>query len=197
MRGRGGIWTGKSFDFGVGRTRIRYRDDGWMQIVANMKLLGSSVVEAGIVGTNARIAHPSGLSMADIAALNEYGTDDGHVPSRAFMRTIIRSAEARQAFLRAASTVATQAISRRAIPVSRALANIGRWAVAEIKKNIASTVPPPQAAATIAKKGHDGTLRETFSLYNAINYVIRKTEEKLETGFFTSSGTSMTAGDSE
>lgn len=168
----GARWTGKSFSKGVGRTTVKYRDDGWLQIVNNLKALDQSRVQVGVVGADARKLHPSGLSMVDIAAINEFGTDDGHVPSRSFLRSVLRSQKSWEGLRAVAASATRQMVSRKNASVARALDAVGRWAVAEIKNAIANTVPPPQAEATIAKKGHDGTLRETFSLYDAINYRI-------------------------
>jgi hypothetical protein len=158
--------------------RIRYYDRGWLQIVKGMRDMNSMRVKAGLVGREAQRRHRnSDISMVEVGMINEFGSADGHVPERSWLRRPLRRASS-FAGLRAAAVATTQAMLNGVAP-SKALRHVGDWAVGSIKEAITSTLPPAQAQRTVDRKGHSKTLRHTYSFLNAISYKITTWAENI------------------
>lgn len=114
----------------------------------------------------------TGESVAEYAAQNEFGTD--RIPSRPFMRrTIMRCQdEWIQKF---------GEILKSGVNVDEALTLMGKQMQADIQQTILDDVPPPNSPVTIAMKARkgssgdvsQGTLRDTGSLYNSIEFQVR------------------------
>lgn len=66
--------------------------------------------------------------------------------------------------------------------LSPELTTCGNKYKAAIEERIDSGVPPPNAPLTIARKGHDMTLRDSFAYRNSIE--VRATPEEVEIGVF-------------
>jgi hypothetical protein len=155
-------------------SEVVWKDTGWSQAVQTATKLGTIEVRAGVVGAKAE--EPNGeegrVTNGEAAILNEYGTDDGHIPARApIQRTFERDGGKVQSFFAAA---VSRAIAGIASPEA-ALRDVGDWAVSEIRKTIAQGVPPPNAPATIARKGSSHPLIDTGDMYNAVGYEIGAT----------------------
>ncbi len=100
------------------------------------------------------------------AASNEFGTRDGRVPERSFMRSTMMSNRAQ--FTRLVRDVFKKA--KTPADIERRLDQLGARAVREVVKTIRSDVPPPNAPSTVAKKGSSGTLRDTGRLAQSISH---------------------------
>jgi hypothetical protein len=111
-----------------------------------------------------------GESVASVAAANEYGTArevNGRVvetPPRPFMRTTVASKGARWA------KVVGEALLRNGVDLDAALRAAGEAAVGDIQEAIGTWTEPPNAPATIAKKGFDRPLRETNHMVKSVAY---------------------------
>ncbi len=107
-------------------------------------------------------------TMVVIAASNEYGTSDGHIPSRPFLRTALRHSSL-------VPFVRRQALAyfRGSQELDKALSLIGIYMTSLIQKQIGSNMPPPNAPATIAKKKSSATLIDTGRLRQSISWEIK------------------------
>lgn len=77
-------------------------------------------------------AHEGGISMAYLASIHEYGTKDGRVPERSFLRGWV--AEAKEEIAKWMER--TQRVIDTGGSVSSALDRLGVWAVGEVRKKI-------------------------------------------------------------
>lgn len=141
-------------------------DKGWEELLHNLQV--EEHVKVGVLG-NAGNAE-SGLSMAELAMIHEFGTDDGHVPARAPIQTAFRESERDLVALQ--QTVA-KAIYARRITVEQGMELIGQWFAAEVKKTITEGDQLLEnASATIEKKGSERPLIDTGRLVNAYTYEV-------------------------
>lgn len=151
-----------------------WKDNGWEKLYTRFALGrgldGNTHVKVGVVGRAAQEMHEdSGLTVEEIAILNEFGSQDQHTPERSFIRSTLRERQRR------ITNMMRRAVNRivfRNVPIDAALREIGQYTVDEIRKKIFSGVNPPNAPATVEKKGHGMTLRDSFILANSIGYEI-------------------------
>lgn len=112
-----------------------------------------------------------GLTNTEVAIINEYG--DKNTPARSFMRrTLSWRAPARleinKIFKESVPLVLRGQMTARQVNVQ-----LGEMMVAAVRKTIDSDVPPPNKPSTVRQKGHGLTLRETWQMYNALDYKVK------------------------
>jgi hypothetical protein len=110
--------------------------------------------------------------LAEIALYNEFGTLDGHVPERSFLRSTMD--EGRPKYLRLQEVAVDRMLD--GLDPRLAYGAIGLVACADVRRRIRNRVDPPNAASTIAKKGSDTPLVDTGRLYDAIGYTVEHGE---------------------
>lgn len=112
-----------------------------------------------------------GLTNTEIAIINEYG--DRNTPARNFVR--------RSLSWRAPARLELNMVLRTSIPkvlsgeITARDVNVqmGKLMVSAIRHTIDNDVPPANSASTVRQKGHGATLRETWQMYNALDYKVR------------------------
>lgn len=109
-------------------------------------------------------ADHDGVTNLLIAAVHEFGTDDGRIPQRSHIRSYFD--EERKKIERFAASKAGQVLDGR-ITLRQALEQIGLLMLSLHKKKIRSSIPPPNAPSTIARKGSDKTLIDTGQMLNS------------------------------
>lgn len=119
------------------------------------------------------------LTIATIAAVNEFGTADGRIPARPFLRPAIE--EGQPKFLRLAEIDLPDILLGRQ-PVSRLMHRMGNLAVGLVQQKITDVKTPPNAPSTIAKKGSDNPLIDTGALRQSINYLTIDDRQDIEEG---------------
>lgn len=139
------------------------RDHGWRQIrKALVEQLGSTAIdiEVFIPGDPTQEG-----TVAHYAAINEYGSADGHVPQRSFLRATIteRSAAYIEALKRALRRVATTGEA-----IDPIMQKLGLVMLGDVQRRIAAGIDPPNAPSTIAKKGSSTPLIDTGALRQAL-----------------------------
>ena len=149
---------------------VVWEDRGWESIVQHVRHLGELTLEAGIVGADADEPTADGrLTYGELGALLEFGTQDGHIPARHWLRGALRQ----QSFLVTwLAQAARQVIN--GVPPEIALELVGSRLVNTIRDNISDGLEPGNAAATIAKKGFDYPLVDTGELVRHISSLVRK-----------------------
>lgn len=147
------------------RNHITERDLGYRRIMRDLRRSRNSTVEIGI---HEGSTTPEGLTIAEYAMYNEYGTDE--IPERSFMRSTFdenlggfKTLIARQwgRFIRGESTI------------FRALSRIGMEHETQVKQKIRDLKTPPNAPYTIAKKRSDNPLIDTSAMVNSVRYVVK------------------------
>lgn len=90
-----------------------------------------------------------GPSMAQVAYWNEFGTDDGRVPSRSFMRSTVDENRSKIADLEQRLVKNLGAFG---VPKKEDLERVGLWLQAKIQEKIRSNIEPENADSVKARK---------------------------------------------
>jgi hypothetical protein len=106
------------------------------------------------------------VTVVEVALANEFGTD--RAPERPFMRT---SAKELAPKMRELGAKLLAAVIAGRMTVDQALDRLGLTAQTAIKKTIDDWEIPPNAPATIAKKGANNPLVDTGQMRNSVQYV--------------------------
>lgn len=115
------------------------------------------------VGVMENSTYPDGTKVATVAYKNEYGFKN--IPSRPFFRDTI--AEHKKAWGELAVKGA-----RAGYTIEKILGLVGMQMTQDIQYTIITFTNPPNAPATIAKKGVNAPLRDSLLLLDSITYEI-------------------------
>jgi hypothetical protein len=152
--------------------RVTVKDHGLAKLRADLEDLRRLTIRAGIQGADASSRHPRGdLSVGEVAALMEYGSDDGRIPARPFLR---HTSESTATKMREALRGAVSDVVDGRAETADALAKVGADLRDEIRETIerASEWAVPLAASTIARKGHDRPLVDTGTMLDSVSFVV-------------------------
>ena len=141
------------------------KDLGWKKICDGYRALDGKTIKAGVLKGAGSY---KGVSIAQVAKWNEYGTKNGHIPSRPFLAIATDESKGWQ------SEVKSQigGINSSA-DVNEALKAIGETMKKDIKNLFGDRSKlRPNAPRTIAKKGFDAPLIETGKLQEVIDYEV-------------------------
>ena len=134
-------------------------DKGWKRLLAVVEALkGGSYAKVGVLADEAKggLHVPGGkLTVAEIAAVMEYGTQDGKIPARPFLRMTFD--EQAGEHTRVAKLLILKIIDGN-MPVGQALGLLGAKLAAEVKKRVTSgsEIPPHNAPSVVARKEKRG-----------------------------------------
>lgn len=108
--------------------------------------------------------------IAEIAIKNEFGVSEGgrwKIPPRPFFRNAIDTNRAAFNSFRNRQYENTLA---GLIDVDQAIGNIGEWLAAKVKRSIVRLRTPPNAPATIARKGSSNPLIDTGQMRQSVTH---------------------------
>ncbi len=157
-----------------GKTRVV--DHGWNKVAAAMQdnKRGARVV-VGILANQKNQRKGDPLTNAVLGFIHEFGSADGHVPERSFIRaTIDENAHKYKEFIaRVAGLVLLGKMSEH-----QALELVGLKVQGDVVRRINAGIPPPLAASTLRRKTVNGLvgttpLVETGQLKSAITFEVR------------------------
>lgn len=150
------------FSFG-----LKAKIDGLVALQERLKKFQDSWVRVGVfdsAGTHAG----SKISMAALATIHEFGSDAAHVPERSFIRATFRARQEEGAAY--CGRVCGAYVAGR-IELEAALNLVGEWWVVAVQEFILTNqIRPPDAPATVARKGTDTVLVDTAQLLASISY---------------------------
>lgn len=146
---------------------VRDIDRGWKRIRRQTTLMKRAGVRVGVQSSEP--PRDDGTSMALVAAANEFGTADGHIPERSFLRSTVD--ENRANYNRIIRRLKDDILSGRR-KIWESLSLLGQKVQTDVQRKIASNVPPPNAPSTIARKGSSRTLIDTGALRQSIRYEV-------------------------
>lgn len=134
--------------------QIRERDRGWQELLRQVQELKSSGahVKVGVLDDGGRgSADHGGITTAELAAVHEFGTRDGRIPARSWVRSTFETNRSR--YVQELGELLKQFLAGR-MTIPRALEIMGARIAADIKKRVTTgpEVPPPNAPATLARK---------------------------------------------
>lgn len=145
----------------------QYKDHGWKAVQRRIKDLADKELAIGILSDAGN--HENGLSLAEVAAINEFGDGD-KIPERSAHRNAFESNKA--GLIKRAQGSARMIISGKVNDRDQ-LEKLGHWYAGELKNEIIAFDDPRNADATIKKKGADNPLIDTGRTVNAIQPVVR------------------------
>jgi hypothetical protein len=107
-----------------------------------------------------------------IGMVHEFGSDDGHVPERSFLRSTMDENRPKYAAL---IETATERVLFHGAKPENAFAKVGRTVVFDVQRRISSgDIEPALAPETIARKGSDTPLLDTGRLRSAIVFEVKR-----------------------
>jgi hypothetical protein len=152
----------------------------WDELLARAHKLDRAHVKVGVLERSGagEMHNTSGesLRLVEIAAVHEFGSSDGRIPERSFIRStfLIRRVNA----LATMQANLARLIVTKGLDPMKALAKLGAWGAAEVKNTITEIdIPPPLADSTIMRKGSSKPLVDTGLLKNSISYEVVEHDE--------------------
>lgn len=140
--------------------KVGDRDHGWRAFFkAVAAVQGGRYAKVGVLAdSEAGGMHEEGsdLTVAEIAAVLEFGTEDGHIPERSVIRATFD--EQRDA-LTAMTAELFMSLMFGKISADQALNALGAKLSSEMKKKISAGVSPPNAPSTVLAKTGGGSAR--------------------------------------
>lgn len=153
--------------------KVTDTDRGYKDAVRSLRAVsGTRHVVVGIRSEKGTAtAEGDSLNLAGIAAVNEFGSKDGHVPERSFLRSTFDAGKA-------AYTNAIEAslgkITDGKSDIDKELGLLGARVAGDVQATITSGVPPENAPSTIRRKrGSTGTLRDSGRLSASVDSEVR------------------------
>ena len=142
------------------------KDLGWKKLCNGYLALNGKTIKAGVLKGAGSY---KGVSIAQVAKWNEYGTDNGRIPSRPFIAIATDESRGWQSEVKTEIGSITSSAD-----ANRALKTIGKKMKEDIKKIIGDRSKlRPNAPSTIARKGFDAPLLDTGKLEESINYEVK------------------------
>lgn len=140
------------------------RDKGYRRVIRTINALARGpAVEVGFFEEGPA---GEGLTIVEIATVNEFGTEDGHVPERPFMRGTIDAHGAR--YTKELAGAVAHALD--GADLESELETIGLGAVGDVQTTITELRDPPNAPSTIARKGSDNPLIDTGRMRASVRH---------------------------
>lgn len=155
--------------------RIKDVDKGLKRLVRNVKPLGKGRgLSVGIHAAEGARQHSKApddksareLTIVEIGAFNEFGLG---VPERSFIRAWFDEGKTVN---HAALKRAVERVMRGEITAEQALDQLGLQFVGEVQKRISQGVPPPNAPATIRRKGSSKPLIDRGQLRQSLTHKV-------------------------
>ncbi len=124
------------------------------------------------VGFPSNIPYPNeeSTNLIVVAATNEFGSADGRVPERSFLRAGLneKKAELRKVWKQ---RLAKQILEGKITP-EKALRKIGLWAQTVVQNKIRSLKTPPNNDRTIARKKSSNPLIDTGHMIQSVRFEV-------------------------
>lgn len=161
--------------------KLTYKDLGLGQFLRRSAEANTKVLRVGVVGQKAEDKAPDGTPYGLVALYNEFGTKDGHVPERSFVRSTMRD----RALTGVAAVRVGVAYFRLGMDLGAALAYAAAPIVDAMKAKVRAGGEPftPNAASTIRQKGSTQPLIDSGGLEQHVGYiVVRNSGDTVEAG---------------
>lgn len=120
---------------------------------------------AGYIGNQ---SYPNGLTVAENALIQEYGTDT--IPPRPFLRKTLKQQKKWAKFTKEMF----DANGDGTLTLEQIAGQVGIMMKQDIQDSINSNIPPPNAESTIRQKGSSKTLIDTGTLRNSVQSEVIK-----------------------
>ncbi|MDG9888175.1 MULTISPECIES: hypothetical protein [Pseudomonas] len=124
-------------------------------------------------------SYEDGLTIATVAAVNNFGSADGRIPARPFLQPAIE--DGAPMYRRLAEVMLPRVLSGE-MEMRTLMEQMGNLAEGHVKQYITDLRVPKNADSTIANKGSDNPLVHDGHLRQSIRYVIDDSTDPLEEG---------------
>lgn len=131
-------------------------------------------IKVGILAEEADKVKTKDINLAGIAAVNEFGTTDGRVPARSFIRSTMD--EKKQYFVNLTKRALTQILF--GADIVKSMNIIGLGISKEIQKKITDIRTPPNAPSTVRRKGSSNPLIDTGRMRASIRHKVVFSDEE-------------------
>jgi hypothetical protein len=129
-------------------------DRGWVDILSSVERANGKSTKVGVVGEAARRKEPSGLTVANVAAIQEFGSGDGHVPERSFIRDTVDKHQ--DELFEELERIAGDVYDGKSVDSKQELAQLGAFGAELIADAIREGLEPDLADSTIEQKREHG-----------------------------------------
>lgn len=153
------------------KSGVRKTGEGFGPRRAIMEQFLEDTVKVGIPESRNGPHGTSGLSVADLATIHEFGLPEHGIPERSFLRAGIE--ENLTAIKTENADLARLAVNKK-IGVGTAQKRIGQFAVDFVKDKLVNGPFVALNPRTVRAKGHDHPLIETGQLHDAIGFEVSK-----------------------
>lgn len=123
--------------------------------------------------------YEDGVHTATVAAVNEFGSADGRIPERSYLRSGINDSQ--QNIKKLYEKMMPEVISND-LDIRSIQSMVGEIAVGRIVERISEGIDPGNAESTIKKKGSSTPLIDTGHLRQSITYVLSEPGEEISEG---------------
>lgn len=168
----------------AGKSKVTFtdKDNGWRELMTRWGMnVGDMNVAIGFLRSSGfhkvKSEGEKPLTVATIAAIHEFGSSDGVIPERSFMRSSIddNKVKLEKLLKKLCGLVVDGSIQKK-----QALALVGQNVVDSMKAKIRTGKFKPLAKSTKQRKKSDKPLIDTAQMINSIEFEIRKGKQKGE-----------------
>lgn len=150
------------------------KDEGYDKLFTTIEgVPGETQVVVGFLHSSG-VYKKNNITVAQVAMIHEFGSKDGTIPERSFMRSSI---DANQHQLKDLLTKLTLNITKSKITPKQALGIVGQFVRDKMVAKIDSGVPPPNAQSTVHQKHSSKTLIDTGQLKGSIHWEIQENKK--------------------
>ena len=150
----------------MSRNSVTETDKGWNRIRDEINAAQGAGVNVGILSDETE-TYEDGADMILVAAANEFGTADGHIPPRPFIRG---SFDQQRRFLGVLSERLWNQVLAGRLTTRQALGLLGEEHQGQVQDYIVALQTPANAPSTIAQKGSSNPLNDEGRLRNSIRW---------------------------
>ena len=149
------------------------RDTGYAAALGSLRAIAKGAhVVVGVRGQKGGQREAGqALTLVEVAAVNEYGSEDGHVPERSFLRSTF---DAQKTEIGRTLAAGLDKIILGRGTTDDLLGRVGLKLAVDVVETITAGVPPPNASATIARKGSTHPLIDEGRLRQSIDHEVRR-----------------------
>lgn len=155
---------------GEGKTDI----SKWRKLLENVKGAKDSHVKVGVLASAGDVEGGQ-FSLAELAAVHEYGSPENGIPERSFIRSTMTASKEEMA--KRMEKIARNIVQGEGT-IAEGLDQLGLWVSSKIKSRIVGRQIVPRledseaGRRTIERKDSDVTLVDTAQLLNAISWQV-------------------------
>lgn len=117
--------------------------------------------------------YEDGTPIAVIGAVQEFGSADGNIPERSFLRVPLRANQ--ELFAKIFREMLPKVVNGE-LDMFQMLSMVGQRAAATSQEAISAGIMPPNAPSTVRQKGSSTPLVDTGFLRQSITYVVKEPE---------------------